>query len=268
MVNSLLGFLLNVALSDDFVLMVTMFALVGVAEYFFPAQPIPRRHYALNLSYAFVNVFAVGALAPFLSLGAAYAIQDVGFGFIDLRALGFKGLGGSLFALLVGTLIWDLLQYWQHRAEHGIKLFWQLHVLHHCDEHMNVTTASRHHILEQVLAPVFVTIPTAILFQVPPVTIAILSLVPYAWLYFTHANIDLGFGPFWRLLASPNYHRVHHSLAAEHIDRNFVNWFPLWDILFGTAVAPRWSECPSTGVADVSVRTLQQAYLLPFKGWQ
>jgi hypothetical protein len=133
---------------------------------------------------------------------------------------------------------------------------------------MNVTTASRHHILERVLAPVFVTIPTAIIFHVPPVTIAILSLIPYAWLYFTHANIDLGFGPFWWLLVSPNYHRVHHSLAPEHIDRNFVNWFPLWDILFGTAVLPRWSECPSTGVAGVSARTLQQAYLLPFKGGQ
>ena len=265
-VNSFLSWFLNIVLGDDFVLMVTMFTLVGVAEYYFPAQRIPREYYALNLRYAVVNVFAVGTLAPFLSLGAAYAIQKVGFGFIDLRALGFEGIGGSLFALFVGTLIWDLFQYWQHRAEHGIKLFWRLQVLHHCDEHMNVTTASRHHILEQVLAPVFVTIPTAIIFQVPPVTIAILLLIPYAWLYFTHANIDLGFGPYWWLLVSPNYHRVHHSLAPEHIDRNFVNWFPLWDILFGTAVLPRWSECPSTGVAGVSV--LQQAYLLPFKGGQ
>jgi sterol desaturase/sphingolipid hydroxylase (fatty acid hydroxylase superfamily) len=267
-VNSFLVWFLNIVLGDDFVLMLTMFMLVGAAEYLFPARHIPRKHYVLNLSYASVNVFAVGTLAPFLSLAAAYAIQEIGFGFIDLRTLGFEGMGGGLFAVLVGTLIWDLLQYWQHRAEHGVKLLWRLHVLHHCDEHMNVTTASRHHILELLLAPVFVTIPTAILFQVPPVAIAILSLIPYAWLYFTHANIDLGFGPFWWLLVSPNYHRVHHSLAPEHIDRNFVNWFPLWDILFGTAVAPRWNECPSTGVAGVSVRTLQQAYLLPLKGWQ
>jgi hypothetical protein len=70
------------------------------------------------------------------------------------------------------------------------------------------------------------------------------------------------------LLVSPNYHRVHHSLTSEHIDRNFVNWFPVWDLLFGTAVAPRWSECPSTGVAGVSVWTLGEVYLLPLKGWQ
>jgi len=266
--ESFLVWFLNIVLSDDFDLMLTMFILVGLAEYFFPAQRIPRGHYALNLGFAFVNVFAVGTIGPFLSLGAANAIQRVGFGFTDLRALGFEGIGGSLFALFVGTLIWDFLQYWQHRAEHGSRLLWQLHVLHHCDEHMNVTTAARHHILELVLAPVFVTVPTAILFQVPRITIAILSLIPYAWLYFTHANINVGFGPFWWLLASPNYHRVHHSLRPEHIDRNFVNWFPIWDILFGTAVAPRLIECPSAGVAGVSVRTRGQAYLLPLKGWQ
>ena len=66
----------------------------------------------------------------------------------------------------------------------------------------------------------------------------------------------------------PNYHRVHHSLTPEHIDRNFVNWFPIWDIIFGTAVAPRWRELPSTGVAGISVGSLRQAYLLPFAGWR
>jgi sterol desaturase/sphingolipid hydroxylase (fatty acid hydroxylase superfamily) len=118
-----------------------------------------------------------------------------------------------------------------------------------------------------VLSPVFISIPTAIIFKVPPVNIAILSLIPYAWNYLAHANINLGFGPLWWFLVSPNYHRVHHSLLPEHIDRNFANWFPIWDIMFGTAVRPRWSKCPSTGVAGVAVQSLGQAYWLPFQGW-
>jgi sterol desaturase/sphingolipid hydroxylase (fatty acid hydroxylase superfamily) len=259
---------LNVVLGDAFVIMCIMFLFVGTAEYFFPAQQISRRHYALNFRYAFLNVFILGALTPVLSLATAASLQQIGFGLIDLRALGFGGLGGSLFALLVGTLIWDFLQYWQHRLEHRSKILWQMHLLHHCDEHMNVTTGARHHALELVLAPVFVTIPTALLFKVPPVTIAVLSLLPYAWVYFTHANINLGFGPLWWLAVSPNYHRVHHSLTAEHIDKNFVNWFPIWDILFGTACAPRWRACPATGVAGVSVQSVAQALLLPFAGWR
>ena len=266
MVSALIWFV-NVVLGDEFVLMCGMFFFVGLIEYCFPAKKIPRRHYAFNLGYAFLNIFVVSTLTPILSAGAAYTIQNIGFGFIDLRALGFGAVSGSLFAVLIGTFIWDFFQYWQHRLEHRSKVFWQMHLLHHCDEHMNVTTASRHHIFENFLAPVFVTVPTAILFQVPPVTIATLSLIPYAWLYLTHANINLGFGPFWWLLVSPNYHRIHHSLTAEHIDKNFANWFPIWDIIFGTACIPQWRECPSTGVAGVCVQTLPQAFLLPFKGW-
>jgi len=47
----------------------------------------------------------------------------------------------------------------------------------------------------------------AVLFKLPPIEIAMLSLIPFAWQYFTHANIKFGFGPLWWLLTSPNYHR-------------------------------------------------------------
>ena len=133
---------------------------------------------------------------------------------------------------------------------------------------MNVTTAARQHLFENILLPVFVTIPMAILFKLPAINIAMLSLIPYAWQYVTHANIKLSFGPFWWLLASPNYHRIHHSLEPNHIDRNFAAWFPIWDIIFGTAVKPRRGEYPPTGVDGVSVRSLFQAYLLPLSGWR
>ena len=266
--TALSAWFFNIVLGDQFVLMIGMFVIIGLIEYFFPAQRVPRRDYSLNLSYGFVNIFLVSTLLVPVSAGIAYAIQGIGFGFIDLRALGFEGLTGSLVAVLVGTLIWDFLQYWAHRLYHGSQIFWQVHLLHHSDEHMNVTTATRHHVFENLLAPFFVTLPTAILFQVPPVDIAIFSLLPYMWGYVAHANINFGFGPFWWLLVSPNYHRIHHSLAAEHVDRNFVNWFPIWDIIFGTAVVPRWNECPPTGVTGVMVRSMREAYLLPFKGWR
>jgi sterol desaturase/sphingolipid hydroxylase (fatty acid hydroxylase superfamily) len=267
-VTALFSWFLNITLGDEFVLMLGMFVIVGLIEYFFPALPAPRRHYWLNVSYGFVNIFLVSTLLLPVSAVVAYAIQGIGFGLIDIRAFGFEGLKGSLVAVLIGTVIWDFLQYWEHRLYHGSQFFWQMHLLHHSDEHMDVTTATRHHVFENLLAPFFVTIPTAILFQVPPVDIAILSLLPYMWVYLTHANINFGLGPLWWLLTSPNYHRIHHSLTAEHIDRNFVNWFPIWDIIFRTAVIPRSSECPPTGVAGVTVRSIGQAYLLPFKGWR
>jgi sterol desaturase/sphingolipid hydroxylase (fatty acid hydroxylase superfamily) len=258
----------ELVLSPAFYVMCVMFLAVALLEWRIPAHNIPSEHYGLNLCYAVVNGVAIAAATPLISAGSASAIQSVGLGLIDLRALGFDGVTGALIALVIGTLILDFFQYWEHRAFHGSKILWQQHLLHHSDEYMNFTTAVRHHPLEIVLVPLFVTIPIAILFKLPPINIAALSLIPYAWDYFAHANVRLGFGPFWWLLVSPNYHRIHHSLEPDHIDKNFAMWFPIWDIVFGTAVAPRRSECPGTGVAGVSVRTLSQAYLLPLVGWR
>jgi len=259
---------LELVLSDAFILMCLMFLLIGLLERVIPAHKIPARYYRLNLCYAFVNIVAITAVTPFISAGTAYAIQKIGLGLIDLRVIGFNGALGGFVAMLIGTLILDFFLYWEHRLLHANKVMWQQHLLHHSDEYMNVTTTARQHLLENLCLPFFVTIPVAILFQLPPVNIAAVSLIPFAWLYLSHANIRLNFGSLWWLLVSPDYHRIHHSLEAEHIDKNFVGWFPVWDILFGTAVAPPKGRYPNTGVAGVSVQTLAQAYLLPFSGWR
>jgi sterol desaturase/sphingolipid hydroxylase (fatty acid hydroxylase superfamily) len=262
---------LELILSPAFHLMCLMFlaiGLVGLLEWLLPAHDIPSQHYGLNLCYAVANGVAIAAATPFISAGTARVIQSVGLGLIDLRALGFDGVTGGLIAVVVGTLVLDFFQYWEHRAFHSSKILWQQHLLHHSDEYMNFTTAARHHPIEIFLVPVFVTIPMAILFKLPPINIAALSLIPYAWDYVAHSNVRLGFGPFWWVLVSPNYHRIHHSLEPHHIDRNFAMFFPIWDIVFGTAIAPRPGECPGTGVAGVSVQTLCQAYLQPLIGWR
>ena len=260
--------LVQVLLSDAFVLMCLMFVVVGLLELVVPARKVPARHYRLNLGYAFVNVFAIAAITPLIAAGTASIIQMIGLGIIDLRAWGFDGFYGGIFAMLVGTFILDFFQYWQHRFSHASKILWQQHLLHHSDEYMNVTTTARQHLFDNALLPVLVSIPMAILFKLPVINIALLSLVPFAWQYVTHANIKLGFGPLWWLLASPNYHRIHHSLEPSHIDKNFAAWFPIWDIVFGTAVVPQRGEYPETGVAGVSVKTITQAYLLPLVGWR
>jgi sterol desaturase/sphingolipid hydroxylase (fatty acid hydroxylase superfamily) len=77
----------------------------------------------------------------------------------------------------------------------------------------------------------------------------------------------MGFGRLWWLLSSPQYHRIHHSILPEHQNRNFAVWFPVWDILFRTAYAPRPGEYPPTGVDGVEVSTFLDALMLPFARW-
>jgi fatty acid hydroxylase family protein len=54
-----------------------------------------------------------------------------------------------------------------------------------------------------------------------------------------HANLDWDWGPLRALLASPRFHRRHHTDEANARDKNFAGLRPIWDILFGTYYMPR-----------------------------
>jgi sterol desaturase/sphingolipid hydroxylase (fatty acid hydroxylase superfamily) len=265
--DSFLAWMQGFLLGDAIVLMVIMLLVIGLFELIFPATKIPARHYAFNFSYGFLTALINAITAPLIGTMLAFVIQKFGPGLINLSAFGLSGVSGALVAILVSSVIFDFFAYWQHRLEHASPVLWQEHLIHHSDEYMNVTSAGRQHFLDTFLLPIFVTIPMAVLFKLPPVEIGGLSLVPIVWIYFVHANLNIGFGPLWWLLVSPNYHRIHHSLERQHIDRNFCNWFPIWDILFGTAVRPRANECPATGVDGVTLKSVPQGILFPFQSW-
>lgn len=258
----------RIVLSDNVLMTILVVPFLFAAERFWSARKVSAWHYRFGMLFFAVNAVVLGIFAPTINYWTAYGVQRLGFGLIDLSAFGFKGITGSLLALLVSTFILDFFYYWFHRALHSSEFLWQTHLLHHTDENMNVFTAQRGHILEGLIAPLFITFPMAVLFKVPAVEIAILSLLPQAYHFVSHANIRLGYGPLWWLIISPDYHRIHHSIEPRHRDKNFTNWFPIWDILFGTLYHPAKDERPITGVTGTRVENLWQAYMLPFRGWR
>ena len=246
--------------------MIVIFLIYWLEKYFY-VQKVSTRQYRFGILFFIVNASVLGFLNPVINFYAAKFIQNFNLGLIDLRSPLFDGLLGGVFALLVSTFVLDLFFYWFHRTLHESPVLWQTHMLHHSDENMNMLTAKRGHVFEGMISPFFITLPMSILFRLPAIEIAYLSMIPQLYLFFAHANIRLGFGPLWWLLISPDYHRIHHSIESRHQNRNYTNWFPVWDILFGTLYLPDKQERPVTGVKDVQVRTLLDAYMLPVFGW-
>lgn len=265
--DELLRWLNDLFLSDNVLMTLLVVPVVVALEYLRPIRKTPVAHYLFGFSYWICNTILLAFVGPLLLTWVAIGTQSVGLGLIDLRFLGLGGLWGAVVALLVSTFLSDFFFYWFHRVLHTNKVLWQVHLLHHSDEHMNVLTAHRSHVAETLISPIFIALPMAVLFDLPPVTIGILSVLPFAYQLFAHANLNVHFGPLWWVLISPNYHRVHHSIEERHWNRNFANWFPIWDVVFGTAYVPAKGELPATGVEGVSVKTLGEAFLLPFVGW-
>jgi sterol desaturase/sphingolipid hydroxylase (fatty acid hydroxylase superfamily) len=244
-------------------------ALLGFAlERLIPARAQPGSNRFLNIPYSALVLLFVGAIFPLQIL-----IAETVTGWIGVRNifdLTFN-TGGSIplvvVAMVVAALVVDFFFYWFHRCQHTVEVMWQVHMLHHTDMALNVTTTHRVHFLEHLLTPFFMITPIMLLFELPDRDIYWIALAPSVWSYVVHANIRVGFGKFWWLLSSPQYHRIHHSILPEHRNKNFAVWFPFYDMMFGTAHRPKRGEFPETGVEGVEVSNLSSAFMLPFERW-
>jgi sterol desaturase/sphingolipid hydroxylase (fatty acid hydroxylase superfamily) len=158
-------------------------------------------------------------------------------------------------SFLVYFALYDFAAYWVHRAQHRFSWWWALHSLHHSQRRMTVWTDDRNHILDDFLVTLVLVVFAQFVGVQPDdfVLILIVGRLIESW---SHANIDISFGRIGeKLIVGPRFHRLHHALASpseRHIqDHNFAPVFPVWDILFGTAIYD--GKHRPTGVDDAVV---------------
>ena len=164
-----------------------------------------------------------------------------------LKAGAYRGFGplSRLPLWLQAVMIFvqaDFIGYWSHRLFHG-RHFWPFHAVHHSSEELDWLGSVRVHPVNDFVSK---------LAQVTPLLLmgynvfATLSAATFFTLYaiFLHANVNWDFGPLRNVIASPAFHRWHHSKDKAAWDKNFAGLLPFWDILFGTYYMPkgRWPE--------------------------
>lgn len=130
----------------------------------------------------------------------------------------------------------DFLGYWTHRGFHSGR-WWKIHAVHHSSEDLDWIASARVHPLNELVNRLAQATPVLILGFDPRVTLA---AAPFLTLYAIglHADLDWDFGPLRKVIASPVFHRWHHSREPEALDKNFAGLLPIWDILFGTYHMP------------------------------
>lgn len=139
--------------------------------------------------------------------------------------------------VLLGVLFLDLIgAYTAHWAEHKVKLLWMVHLVHHSDHNVDITTANRHHPLESLLRYAF-TLAGVFIVGAPIGIIMLYQSLSVVLSQFSHANIKLpdrvDNALSW-VVVSPNMHKVHHHYRLPYTDSNYGNIFSIWDRLFGT----------------------------------
>ncbi|WP_152528762.1 sterol desaturase family protein [Rhodoferax saidenbachensis] len=149
---------------------------------------------------------------------------------------------------LMYLVVFDFLNYWIHRAQHGFSWWWQLHALHHSQRQMTLWSDNRNHLLDDLIRDALVAVAAQLIGIAPGQFVAVVAFTQLCE-NLQHANLRLWFGTVGeRLWVSPRFHRLHHSVEADRRGANFGVLLPWWDMLFGTAdFALRYDP---TGVRD------------------
>jgi sterol desaturase/sphingolipid hydroxylase (fatty acid hydroxylase superfamily) len=243
-----------------------------------PAGPRKSaRKWLLHFQIMLANYAAavpLGLLAAYLA-GLLVKSLGLNLGLVDLRIGTGKEITSIAAGFLLSALLGDFFFYWYHRCLHKSNLLWQHHKMHHLDPEFDALTGPRQNWLENFFLVFFNIIPMAVLFKfndldpldaglIQGSVIGVLTLLQFQ----NHSNLRLQLGRASFLFTSSQTHRIHHSYLLQHRDRNFVAFFPIWDVLFGTYYHPARDEFPLTGVEDeIDIQSVWEAQIYPLREW-
>jgi len=196
--------------------------LLGPLERFFPHAGVRRSAGASALCAA---LFVLNTMLM-------RAVGDPVLGWLEsLRAPAGPPSPWRIAAALV---LADGCGYAAHRALHRVPWLWRFHRIHHEATELRWLDAWRQHPVDFVVQGLAVGLPGALLGASLTDLVSVV-LLRKLWTSFLHADIRARFGALEWVVATPAFHRVHHSADPAQYDRNFAGTFPFWDALFGTA---------------------------------
>lgn len=155
--------------------------------------------------------------------------------------------------VVVYLLLSDFLLYWIHRIFHRSATMWRFHAIHHSAKEVDWTTSVRFHPVNVMLQSSFV-MGLMIALGVRPEVIALVAPIDACIAVWQHSNSNATLGPLKYILATPVFHRWHHTMPDEGGDMNFAPTFAFWDYAFGTFYMPQGKLPQVFGVDDAELR--------------
>lgn len=238
-------------------------ALFGFLHWMFKAQKQPfwRRDMKTDLVYWFLAPLLYGYITL---VARSYAVDYAHLDRVVSAATGSLAKTPILAQVAIILLLTDLLQYWMHRLFHRYPL-WRFHSIHHAPVRVDWLTSVRMHPFNFILYSTLINFFISFVAFRPE---AFIILVPFNMLaaLLAHANLNWTFGPFRYVIASPVFHRWHHTYPDQGGNKNFAPNFPFLDLAFGTFHMPKGQLPCVFGTPDDDVPTHVLGQLCyPFK---
>lgn len=209
---------------------ITFFSLIESAVPLFSLNYGRAKHGMINIFFTLTTIVVNFLLAFILVMGSDYVVYH-GFGLLQWIEMPLWLLA------ILGVMLLDFLAAWlPHWVEHHVTWMWKFHVIHHTDQHVDTTSANRHHPGESVIRFTF-TIMAAIVLGAPMWLVMLYQSLSIILSQFNHSNVVI---PNWldrivdKVICTPNMHHVHHHYRMPYSDTNYGNIFSFWDRIFAT----------------------------------
>jgi sterol desaturase/sphingolipid hydroxylase (fatty acid hydroxylase superfamily) len=210
-----------------------VFAVMAIWEMLAPRRQLttPKgARWRRNLSLTLLNGSGVRFLVPLQAVGVAALAAKNGWGLLPVAGV------HPAVAIALAVVALDLAIYAQHWYFHRNPLLWRLHMVHHVDLDIDVTTGARFHPLE-ILLSMAIKMALVLAIGAPVVAVVLFEILLNATSMFNHGNVRMGAAldrALRAVLVTPDMHRVHHSVIPRETFSNFGFNLPWWDRLFGT----------------------------------
>lgn len=229
-----------------------MLAVIVPLQHWRPVEAVvDRKAIRVDIIYTLIHRLGLFRLALFFTteplwnalMGKLHVWGLPGFHLDDI----WPGVTDNAWvSLIMYLLVFDLVEYWIHRGQHGYTWWWKLHAVHHSQRQMTVWSDDRNHLLDDVIHDAIIVLVAQFIGVAPGQFVAIVALTQLSQ-SFQHANVRIWFGKLGeRLWISPRFHRRHHAIGIGHEPmapvrnkkvhgNNFGVLLPWWDMAFGTA---------------------------------
>lgn len=215
------------------VLLIGMFILMYGIENLFPYLHRPanrKRHYRRNITISIIT-FLLNALLGTLVVLVVELTAKYHLGLLNQFSLpvGVK--------IVLGILLFDFGSYLTHNLQHKFSFLWRFHRVHHSDSHLNVSSSLRFHPVDVIVAQCLYQCIGTMLIGLSMPSFIIYGTIAIPLLILQHSNVKfpdkLEQMASW-VIATPGWHKIHHSTEKAQTDSHYGDVFTFWDRIFGT----------------------------------
>lgn len=185
----------------------------------------------MGIGTLFISTF-IKFVSPLVIFYVIYNNFNSELNGINLNFLGYESFGWGWPIWLACIILNDFSNYWYHRFNHTIRIFWAAHIVHHSSAHYNYGTALRLSWVAMFYKPLYYMWLSMIGFH--PEMIVVCLGVESVWQFALHTTYCPNIPVLKLFLITPKQHQVHHAKNIEYLDKNHGAIFSIWDRLFGT----------------------------------